>query len=116
MSAVPVYALNDWVHKIRLFEVVDGSITKTPKTDGTASGFFATSDSPTAEAAHAQLQITVDHVEDGWWRVSCDGSLLTPTVLDALETTTLFAVIMQTDNIRVVVECEYIPARTIVAA
>lgn len=82
MSAPKISSQNSFACAVKLFEVADGAITKSPLTDGTVTGFLATSLGSDATAADPSLVADIEHVRSGWWRVAIAASVLTRSLMN----------------------------------
>ncbi len=112
MAAPNLYPLNDFILKVKLKEVVAGSVSATPLTTGTVTGFLSTALTPTATAADASLVATCAHVSGGTWRVSVDASLLTAALLNThFASATPYLILQQADGFRTYVTLAYSASR-----
>jgi hypothetical protein len=114
MSIPVLYPLNDFAF-IATVRVANASGALVALETGTPTAFLATSDSPTATAADATLQMTPTYTGTGGkWLVSFDASVLTPALLATLfGSATPYVILQFTGAVRVVVECAYLASRTI---
>lgn len=109
MAAPKISSQNDFIIKVKLYEVASGAITRSALTTGTVTGFLSTSNASDATAADASLVATISHVSDGWWRVSIDASVLTQTLMDTnfASPASCYLIITQSNNFRRYIELEY---------
>jgi hypothetical protein len=114
----PLYPLNDFIRTL-LLETVDPATGVTSPVDaGTVTGFLATSNNPTATAAHATLEVTGTYIggangfEDGTWLFEIDAVDLTATLLDTLfGDVTPYFIVQMVGGVRVYEKLKYVAAR-----
>jgi hypothetical protein len=104
-----LYPLNDFAMyaKIPDINATTGAIEYIET--GTVSAFLATSDSPTATAAHVSLTMSPTFVDAvNQWLVFFDASILTPAVLTPLfATVTPYLILQSSTGVRAVVRLTY---------
>lgn len=116
-ATITISPLNDVVIKVRLSNVVAGTIT--PITAGTVVGFLATSYDPAATAADVTLQANLTYIggnSDGLggtheldaWQFTLDAAVMTIALLDSLFLTTQpYLIVQKTSDRRVYVPLKY---------
>lgn len=108
-----LYPLNDLAVSVRLVDIDATTGAESNVTTGTVTAFLATSNGPTATAADATLNATVNYSgAGGWWTVTIDAAVLTAALLDTLfASVTPYLIIRRTNGIRVYVEMAYSASR-----
>lgn len=103
-----LYPLNDFCVIVRLQKINQSTGERTPLTSGTVTAFLATSEAPTATPAHATLEMTPVHIENGKWLVFFDASVLTAALLASLFSgTPPFLIVQETYGTRTFARLAY---------
>lgn len=112
MADFTLYPLNDFAKFLRPKDIDSATGEVAPLTTGIVTAFLATAFGPTATAAHASLSVPAIHLTNGKWLVFIDASVLDPTLLDTLfSTTPPYLIVQYPSGFRVYYSGEYQASR-----